>query len=79
MHEVIFIKDMNDIDELKIFCEYGFHLTKDHLVTMTKNNIYLSNHYQFGLLIDDKIKEICKTIYFSHIQRQNLNWKSYQY
>lgn len=57
-------KDMNDIDELKIFCEYGFHLKQNHLVTMAINNTYLSNYHQFGLVINDEIKEICQNKLF---------------
>jgi hypothetical protein len=60
-------KNFNDIAELKIFQTYGFKITQAHFVKITKYGIYISDYQNFGLVINDEIKEICqKNLFFPY-------------
>lgn len=55
---------IEDVNEISILLEYGYKLTQNDFVNLTKKLIYVENYQKYGLMIDENIKDACNESMF---------------
>jgi hypothetical protein len=72
------IREMNDVSNLKLLCDYGYIIKQEDFVNMIKYRIYIKDYKKYNLELTDEIHKMCNEVLFFPYKEIKMSIEGYK-